>query len=176
MSRSLIYLGAAALLVIAWAAPEAAPQEARPAGPKRPVIVAIVRHAEKDGEGQDPGLTAAGKLRADRLAALFRKAKIDLLVASDLKRTRETLEPIAREKAMKITSIKEPVEVARALKALRPGSAALVAHHSFSIRGLLKELDVPDAEARAIDLEAHDNLLIVPYHPDLETKVLTLSY
>ena len=176
MSRSLIYLGAAALFVVAWAAPQAVPEEARRASLKKPVIVAIVRHAEKEDEGGDPGLTAAGKQRASRLAALFRKSKLDLLIASDLKRTQETLEPIAKEKTMKISAIKEPAEVARALKALSPGSTALVAHHSFTIRQLLRELGVSDAEAGAIDLDSHDNLLIIPYHPDVETKSLTLSY
>jgi broad specificity phosphatase PhoE len=176
MNRSLVYLGAAVLFAVAWAAPQAVPEEASRASLKRPVIVAIVRHAEKDDEGQDPGLTAAGKVRATRLAALFRKSKLDLLIASDLKRTRETLEPVAKEKSMKISAIKEPGDVARAIKALRPGSTALVAHHSFSIRALLKELGVSDAEAGAIDLDSHDNLLIVPYHADVETKSLTLSY
>jgi len=104
MNRSLVYPGAAVLFAVAWAAPEAVPEEASRATLKRPVIVAIVRHAEKDDEGQDPGLTAAGKVRATRLAALFRKSKLDLLIASDLKRTRETLEPVAKEKSMKISN------------------------------------------------------------------------
>jgi broad specificity phosphatase PhoE len=172
----LIHIAAAALLAVAWAVEGAAIQDQRRAGPKKPVMVAIVRHAEKEDAGGDPGLTAAGKARAGRLAAVFRQAKLDLLVASDLKRTRETLEPVARAKGVKIAAIKEPAEVARTLKALPAGSTALVAHHSFSIRAILKDLGVPDAEARAIDLEAHDNLLIACYHPDLETRLLTLSY
>jgi len=145
-------------------------------GRKAAVIVAMVRHAEKDGDAKDPGLTEAGRKRAARLAEVFSKAKLDVLIASDLRRTRETLEPLARIRKMEITPIAESKGVVDALKALAPGSVALVCHHSYTIDEIAKGLGVPASEIEAMRLDEYDNLLIVAYHAELEPRILNLSY
>ena len=55
-------------------------------------------------------------------------------------------------------------------------SFAVVAHHSFTMREIPQGLGVPDDEAAALDLEAYENILLITYHPDLQTKLLVLQY
>ena len=143
---------------------------------RRVTTVALVRHGEKKGELTDPGLTAAGWERAQRLARVFKGAKVDALIASDLKRTQETLQPLADDKGLRLKALKAPADVARAVKALPEGSFAIVAHHSFTMREILQGLGVGAREIDALDLEAYENLLLVTYHPDLETQLLVLKY
>ena len=63
------------------------------------VQVIITRHAEKgNGDAYDPGLSAAGRERAERLAQLLRETKVDRLYATPYKRTQQTLAPLAAAK------------------------------------------------------------------------------
>src|SRR5262245_47640022 len=79
------------------AAQESAPAHALPV-PALPVTVLCVRHAEKDAAGgADPGLSESGRKRARALADALRSAHVSRLYASTLRRTRETLEPLARQ-------------------------------------------------------------------------------
>ena len=148
----------------------------RGSGRKAAITVAMVRHAEKGDEAKDPGLTEAGRKRAARLAEVFAKAKLDALIASDLRRTRETLEPLARTRKMEIAAIAEPKGVVDALKALPAGSVALVCHHSYTIDEIANGLGVPAADIEAVRLDEYDNLLVVAWHADLEPRILNLRY
>lgn len=64
-------------------------------------VVFLVRHAEKAHDddhdrGRGPGLTEAGRRRADALARLLRPAGITAIHSTDFRRTRETAAPLAR--------------------------------------------------------------------------------
>jgi phosphohistidine phosphatase SixA len=154
--------------------PPAAPGS--PAATKKVITVALVRHAEKKNDKDDPALTREGRKRAENLAHTLRRAKIDALFASDLKRTMETVEPLAQQKGLKITSIKEVKDLIQALKGLPQGSFAVVSHHSYTLKEILEGLGVPKKEAEELDVDVYDNLFLILYHPDLETKVLNLTY
>ena len=71
-----------------------------PAPPEtKTVTVFLVRHAEKSKDDpRDPSLSAAGQQRARRLAELLAQEKITHLFSTPLKRTQETLAPLARAK------------------------------------------------------------------------------
>ena len=146
-----------------------------PAG-KKVITIALVRHAKKKNDLDDPGITREGRKRAERLAYNFRRAKVDALFASDLKRTVETVEPLAQQKGLKIRSIKEVKELVQALKSLPQGSFAVVAHHSYTLQEILEGLGVPKKEADGLDVDVYDNLFLILYHPDLETRALNLTY
>jgi len=66
----------------------------------RKLTVILFRHAEKDmSEGADtanPELTAAGKLRAEKLVGIVRKYRPDAIYSTDYIRTRATVRPLAR--------------------------------------------------------------------------------
>lgn len=58
--------------------------------------IIIVRHAERQsGEGDD-SLSEAGRHRAERLALILKDAGITHIFVSDLRRTLETAQPLAK--------------------------------------------------------------------------------
>lgn len=123
----------------------AAQQAAAPAVPRlRTSTVIVVRHAEKDpqGDAQDPGLSAAGKARAQALARLLTPAKPGLLVASEFQRTQRTLEPLGQALGLKVEAVpaREGAELARRLRALPAGSVSVVAGHSNTVPALIDAL------------------------------------
>jgi len=147
-----------------------------PSARKQVITIALVRHAEKKNESDDPGLTREGRSRAERLAHYLRRARIDALFASDLKRTIETVEPLAQQKGLKITSVKEVKDLVQALRSLPQGSFAVVAHHSYTLKEIMEGLGVSKKDEEVLDVDVYDNLFLILYHPDLETKVLNLTY
>lgn len=61
-----------------------------------PVVVYLVRHAERQEDGtSDPPISEEGRARARLLASLLRDAGITRIHTTDLKRTRETGAPLA---------------------------------------------------------------------------------
>ena len=87
----------------------------------RPTIFYLVRHGESEANaarrfaGQmDSPLTAKGRQQAEAVAAELAKVKFDRVVSSDLSRTRDTAEVIARRQRV-------PVEVVPALREIDVG-------------------------------------------------------
>ena len=110
--------------------------------------VVLVRHAETAPDGtRDPGLSAAGRRRADALAA-----RLDGLVAvfaSEYRRTQETAAPAAEAAGLAVTVEPfggEPMEasVARLAAAVRaaavPGGTVLVVGHSNTVPAVAEAL------------------------------------
>ena len=61
-----------------------------------PALVMLVRHAEKAKEpADDPPLTDAGAQRAQALALALRDAGVTAIVTTQLRRTRDTAQPLA---------------------------------------------------------------------------------
>jgi phosphohistidine phosphatase SixA len=154
--------------------------------PPGPVTVAfLVRHAEKAAApADDPCLTPEGALRAERLAEVFKNARVDRLIASEKCRTRETLAPLAAQQGiatMDLIGDEERVAgsvagVSQAVRAATPGTVLVVAHHSTTIRPLLKEWGVPAADADSVNTGVHDNLLVVLLPAGGSPQLLKLRY
>ena len=114
--------------------------------PARPREIFIVRHAEKESSGADPGLTPEGQARAQRLADLFARQRIDAVYASEKRRTYDTVLPLATAKGMEIIRFDQIVDMdsmVLALKGLPAGAVAVVAAHSYTIDELLTGLGIP---------------------------------
>ena len=78
----------------------------------RPAIF-IVRHAEKVAStGRDPDLSDAGRARAESLAKMLKDAGITSIYVTDLKRTQQTAEPLAKTLAIRPTIL--PPKIGRA--------------------------------------------------------------
>jgi len=61
----------------------------------QPLVVFLVRHAEKVDQSRDPDLSVEGYSRADALALTLADAKIEQVHSSDYIRTRYTAAPVA---------------------------------------------------------------------------------
>ncbi len=150
------------------------PVDCQPPAP--PVsAVFIVRHAEK-GAGADPDLTPEGQARAERLAKVLAKIPINLMIASNYKRTQETIQPLATAKGLSIEQIQDTdtAAVVARLDQLSAGNIAVVAGHSYNIEPMLQNLGIQDTTA--VDLSVYDNLFLVLRPAGQVPQFLNLVY
>jgi phosphohistidine phosphatase SixA len=120
----------------------AAPHDDAPT-PAAPVLVLMVRHAEKADDGTpDPPLTERGRERAACLAALLQGFSPTHLFTTPYRRNRDTLEPLAAATGLRPTVLdpKDDAAWQRALRELPPGSRAVVVGHSNSLPDLVAAL------------------------------------
>ncbi len=172
MRRNLLpILAAAAILSVAL-----------PASAQRAVFV--VRHAEKASDSNEPGvpLSAAGRARAKRLAAILARAGVKAIYSTDTVRTLGTAMPLARK--LKITVQKyaprgpdgtpDLAPLAKALAADHARDAVLVVGHSDTVPPLLKALGC--AEDVEIPAGRFDDLFVVVPAATGPPTLLRLSY
>jgi phosphohistidine phosphatase SixA len=97
---------------------------------QKPLVVFLVRHAEKMDYSKDPELSASGKERALDLVNILRSTNIEHVHSSDFIRTRETAKPTAEEFGLK-TEIYDPYDLEGLAQKLRnTGGIHLVVGHS----------------------------------------------
>lgn len=149
-----------------------------------PTIVFFVRHAEKASDDpRDPSLSEAGRARALVLADLLAQAGVTHLFATEYRRTRETLEPLASKLGMEIwkTSSKATDVLVRAIEALPAGSVAVVAGHSNTIPLVIRRLGgevarIKEApEGPMLEDDEYDRLFVVIFAGSA-ARVLELRY
>ena len=122
----------------------------------------LVRHAEKADDGtSDPGLTAAGQVRAGKLAAMLAPAGVDAVFSTPYQRTRATAAPLAEQTKLEIQEYdpKDP-DFASRLLADHAGETLLIVGHSNTIPGLVNTLTGTSAFNNLDDME-YDKLFIV---------------
>src|SRR5688572_6453027 len=101
------------------------------AGPD--VTFVVVRHAEKGGDGNDPGLTAAGEARANALAARLDGQPVRAAYATAYRRTQLTATPTARAHGLNVSTYDAnlaPDAFATQLRGAHPAGQVLVVGHS----------------------------------------------
>lgn len=148
--------------------PQAQPADGSAQAP--PVLVALVRHAEKAAPSGDPELSAAGLERAAELARLLGGSGVTHLFASPTRRARATAEPLRQRLGLELLDY-DPRDLAahaRALRSLPPGSLALSVGHSNTVPALAALLGAPleglSADARfgaLLPEEEHDRLVLL---------------
>jgi phosphohistidine phosphatase SixA len=105
----------------------------------------VVRHAEKaSSTDPDTSLSMQGEDRASALARLLRNAGVTHLFVTELKRTRQTLEPLADQKALTPTVVpaKDTAALVAALKVVPKDAVVVVAGHSNTVPDILKGLGI----------------------------------
>jgi broad specificity phosphatase PhoE len=107
-----------------------------------PITVFVVRHAEKGPENPDPSLTPAGQQRAMELARVLGDTRITAAYASEFKRTRETVAPLASAAGIAVTVVPaaKPDSLVGLIRALPPGSRVVVASHSNLVHVIVERL------------------------------------
>ncbi len=133
--------------VCAPASPYRLPPRGSGAGPCIAHQVVLLRHAEKGApkgpDDRDPDLSPRGHDRAARIGKLLARSPITRLIASDLKRTQQTLAPLADRigKPVDILSTEHGDEpLVRALRDAPPGSFTVVASHSNIVPSVVTAL------------------------------------
>jgi len=117
-----------------------------------PVIVYLVRHAEKLDDSRDPELSPAGGVRALELARVLHDAGLTRVWSTDFLRTRHTAEPAAAGAgvALELYDPRDPVGFADRLR--HTAGVHLVVGHSNTTPALVTALGgeagpaIPDSE------------------------------
>ncbi len=119
----------------------------------RPAVVILARHAETVSDGtRDPGLSDAGRDRAEALARALADAGLTHVVTSTFKRTRETAVPAAKQAGLEPQQVGISTEgglaghVADVVSAVESAGAAgvvLVIGHSNTVPRILHALGGP---------------------------------
>ena len=151
------------IFCLAWATPVVAQ--------RAPIVVYVVRHAERAEDGtNDPPISADGERRARLLAAMLRDSGITHIYTTDYLRTRATAAPIARDAGL-VPYVYDPGEPAALAGRLRatPGRH-LVVGHSNSVPDLVVALGGdPHGE---IAQDEYDRLYVLTLASDAVTTVL----
>lgn len=136
----------------------------------------LVRHAEKADNSDDTELSAQGRGRAERLAGMLAEAGVTNVIATEYKRTKQTVAAVAKARGLEIETVpaQDTAALAERLKALPPDAVALVAGHSNSTPRLLAAL----GHATPITIEEPDfgNVFIVVPREGQEPEVVRLRY
>ena len=136
------------------------------------MIVILTRHAEP-GPGSNPGLSAAGRTRAELLANALGDAALTAIFTSDLRRTKETAEPIAARAQIQPREISSDPQAAR-LDVLAAGERVLVVGHTNTVPQLIEALGGPATVE--IDADEFDRLFVVNVQTDGTAAVLFMRY
>ena len=115
-----------------------------------PELVLLVRHAEKAKEpAEDPPLTPTGAQRAQDLAAALKDAGVTAIITTQLRRTRETAQPLADAQGLSPEIVPvgedEDAHAAAVAAAVRghPGGIVLVVGHSNTVPKIIAALGGP---------------------------------
>ncbi len=150
--------------------------------------IIVVRHAERQTGDGDDGLSEAGRQRAERLAVMLRDAGITHVFVSDLRRTLETAQPLAKVRNISPTRMAIPAQGRRKISAselqvratllaisrLPRTAVVLVIGHSNTVPMFLTRLGygpslrIPDTE--------FDNLFVVTPRATRSPSVIRLRF
>jgi broad specificity phosphatase PhoE len=140
-----------------------------------PKTIYIVRHAEKQLEGNDPELAYVGEVRAKKLAQILEKEAIKRVLSTDYNRTRNTAQPTAAAAGLTL-EVYDPKNQETLVADLRASEGnVLVVGHSNTVSQLANAF-VGEGEkfADLTDLE-YDFIYIVTLEKN-GTKVVRKTY
>jgi phosphohistidine phosphatase SixA len=143
-------------------------------------VVVIVRHAETEVSADpDPGLSVDGRERAARLAKMLSQARpvrgIDAIFASELKRTQQTVTPLAETLALPLSVVPSTRwnELPKRILRGHRGEYILVSGNSSTIPVLIESLSGQKVELRDDEYDA----MFILFVPQIsKTKVMRLRY
>lgn len=140
--------------------------------------VILVRHAEKKIEpvNPDPDLAPEGVERANEIARMFADAGINVIYATQYKRTQQTVQPLADRIRVPATLLNadQTQELVQQIQTSHRGKTIFIAGHNNSVPAIVSLLS---AETYApIPETEYDNLFIVTIYRFGKAKVTKLKY
>ena len=178
-------------LVLAQTPPSKPVASEPAAGRQAGTTVIVLRHAEKDpdGEPSDPGLGELGRKRSAALVRTLGRSGATHFFASEFKRTQETLAPLAAKLGgrVEVLPAREQAKLVERLRALPPGSVSVVAGHSntvpalvLALGGSIKDLE-QGANGAVLRESEYGRLFVLTLPPrdladQLQSNVAELAY
>ena len=123
-----------------------------------PVLIYLVRHAEKDitdPKNEDPDLTPAGAVRAEALRTLLEGQEVDALYATKYIRTKNTLKPLAETRQLEVRQYEahDFNNLRQQVLQNHRGETIVIAGHSNTILPIIEAFgaarpvpDIPDSK------------------------------
>ena len=139
--------------------------------------VIVVRHAEREsGMMATAGISEVGRCRAGVLADVLADAHVSRIFVSEVERTQQTADPLAKKLNIKpeVTPASETPALIAKLNAGAPGSVALVVGHSNTVPEIVKRLG--GGEVRPIADTEFDRLWVVTLTAPDQAKAIELHY
>lgn len=146
-------------------------------GQQSNTTVILVRHAEKafDKSG-DPDLTEEGRMRALELARILKDQRIDAIYSTPYKRTRQTIEPLSKQKDIKVEEY-NPTNMDNVIKLIESSAGRVIVFsgHSNTVPVMLNKM-MGEEKFKQLDETAYDNLFIASFKNVGNTEVLQLKF
>lgn len=141
-----------------------------------PVTVFVVRHAEQvESTDGDPPLSEEGRARARALAHVLAEARVDAVVVSNRRRSRQTAAPVVARTGAKVDELeREEVEEIAARIRAGLGASVLVVGHSDTVGPIVEALG--GQAIGPIEEGDYDDLFVVRIEPDGTIVVEHLQY
>ncbi|HSH27977.1 MAG TPA: phosphoglycerate mutase family protein [Wenzhouxiangella sp.] len=137
-------------------------------GTAAPDGIIVVRHAEKADDGtSDPELSAAGRERARSLSESLRHAEIAGLIATQYRRTQQTLSGLAERTGLEITTVSAESEqtdahiaqIVSRVEDSQAGGLLVVAGHSNTVPLIVEALS--GRSIATLDESVYDRMFIL---------------
>ena len=136
----------------------------------------MVRHAEKSTEpGNDPPLTAEGKIRAESLKDILKNKNIKAIFSTERIRTRETAMPLSRLINVPIQSYSNDTTIAFMQKVIDLKKNALIVGHSNTLLPMLDALHLSHTITTIPDA-VHNNVFIIKTKKGKAVSVTETTY
>jgi phosphohistidine phosphatase SixA len=142
------------------------------AAQRRPTTVILVRHAEKVAANpldRNPPLSPEGQRRARDLAAALRGRRVNAILVTQYRRTRQTAAPLAasrgitpEETRMGRDSDEAAAEVASLIRARHLGQTVVVVGHSSTVPKIIALLGGPRLRPLCENAHSHLYTLVIP--------------
>ena len=140
-----------------------------------PSTVVLVRHAELQSSSDDSGLTATGQKRAELLEFMFQTAGVTALFTSELRRTKDTAQPLADRIPLVPIVLPGLNPAAHRDRVLAvPSGVALVVGHTNTVPQLIAALGAGNNVK--IDANEFDRMFIVSLRDGGGGSLLSLHY
>lgn len=131
-------------------------------------VVVIVRHAEKDTiPPDDPPLTPAGAARAAALDRALAGADVQVVITTQLRRTRETARPLAERLGLRVQTVPRGADIAAHAAAVaaavrrEKGKTVLVVGHGETVGPIVAALGGPPVRNLCANEYSHLFVLVL---------------
>lgn len=136
----------------------------------RVTTVLLARHADRANDS----LSQAGRVRAEKLAHVARKAGVTAIYTTDFNRTKQTVQPLADFLKLEPTIYNDVTMLVNQILSEHKGDVVLVAGHSNTVPDIIEQLLGENLSTQYI--QEFDNLFIITHRPgDMNGKVNVLN-